>query len=84
MFVCSPTEAVESLRDAVMENTSCAQRSKSRRRVGASHAPRSGGGASSRANGLPLLKDDKINVRKEKVSDALVCVCDVLVPALRR
>ena len=84
MCLCAPpTEAVESLRDAVMENTSCAQRSKSRRRVGASHAPRSGG-ASSRANGLPLLKDDKINVRKEKVSDALVCVCDVLVPALRR
>ena len=61
-------EAVESLREAIVENTSIAHRQRSRRKAGAGRVT-SGMPSLSRANGMPMLgKDEKLRIRKEKVS----------------
>ena len=69
-FFSDFSEAIENLREAVTENTSVTQRSRSRRRAGGSHASsaqRSQAPLSSRANGMPLLKEDKTRAKRDKV-----------------
>lgn len=76
-------EAVESLREAIIQNTSMTQRQRSRRKAGAGRVT-SGMPSLNRANGMPMLgsKDEKLRVRKEKVGNITYLLLPFLIRQL--